>query len=143
MYDPVCVTRGIDDPTALQIPYTKAPFSRASSMAANVSAVSPDCEMAITTSLGLITELRYLNSEAYSTSTGILQNVSIKYLPINPLCHEVPQASITIRLALSSVCLLSMIAASFTSLRSTLTLPFIQLIRHSGCSNISFSIKCG
>ena len=44
MYDPVCVALGIEDPTALHIPYINAPLFLASSTAANVSAVSPDWE---------------------------------------------------------------------------------------------------
>jgi hypothetical protein len=50
VYDPACVALAMDDPTTLQTPMMVAPFDFASSMAARVSAVSPDCEMAITTS---------------------------------------------------------------------------------------------
>ena len=42
----------------------------------------------------------YLNSEAYSTSTGILANSSIRYSPIKPACQEVPQAMMMILSAL-------------------------------------------
>ncbi len=48
----------MEEPTTLQIPNTKAPFSLASLMAARVSAVSPDWEIAITISPLLITGLR-------------------------------------------------------------------------------------
>ena len=80
----------------------KAPFSFASCTAASVSAVSPLCEMAITTSPLPTTGFLYLNSEAYSTSTGMRQSVSMICLPIRPACHDVPQATITTRFASSS-----------------------------------------
>ncbi len=50
VYEPAWVARAMDDPTTLQIPIMVAPFDLAISMAASVSAVSPDCEMAITIS---------------------------------------------------------------------------------------------
>ena len=58
MYDPVSVARGMLEPMALHIPYINAPFSFASFIAARVSAVSPLCERAITTSFSVITGLR-------------------------------------------------------------------------------------
>ena len=91
MYAPALVSLDIEEPTTLQTPKTKAPFSLANFIAAKVSAVSPDCEIAITTSLLEIIGFLYLNSEAYSTSTGILANSSITYSATNPACHEVPQ----------------------------------------------------
>jgi len=42
--------------------------------------------------------LRYLNSEAYSTSTGILAKSSNKYSPTKPACHDVPQPIMIMRL---------------------------------------------
>ena len=42
----------------------------------------------------------YLNSDAYSTSTGIRARSSIKYSATKPACQEVPQA--TIRFGLRS-----------------------------------------
>ena len=42
------------DPTTLQIPKMVAPLDLANLMAAKVSAVSPDCDMAITISFSLI-----------------------------------------------------------------------------------------
>ena len=75
MYDPASVIREIDDPTTLQIPSIVAPFDFASSSAANVSAVSPDCDIAITMSFSLIIGFLYLNSLAYSTSTLIELNL--------------------------------------------------------------------
>ena len=48
---PAEVARVMEEPTTLQIPKVKAPFSLAISNAANVSAVSPDCEIAMTISL--------------------------------------------------------------------------------------------
>ena len=76
-----------------------APFDFANSKAANVSAVSPDCEIAITTSFSLIIGFLYLNSLAYSTSTLIRAKSSIKYSPTKAACHEVPQATMIKRLA--------------------------------------------
>jgi len=64
------------EPTTLQTPNTNAPLDFASFIAARVSAVSPDWEIAITTSFSVITGFLYLNSDAYSTSTGILANSS-------------------------------------------------------------------
>ena len=52
---PVCIemypsaTRMACEPMALTMLHSVAPFLRPSSMAASVSAVSPDCEMASTT----------------------------------------------------------------------------------------------
>ena len=65
VYTPASVSLAIDDPTTLQIPKTVAPFSLASSIAANVSAVSPDWEIAKMTSPSLIIGFLYLNSEAW------------------------------------------------------------------------------
>src|SRR5437868_98067 len=54
----------------LVIASTAAPRPRAVRIAASVSAVSPDCEIPITRSPAPTTGLRYLYSEAMSTSTG-------------------------------------------------------------------------
>ena len=51
-----------------------------------------DLGLANTTSDSCIIGFLYLNSEAYSTSTGILAKSSNKYSPINPACHDVPHA---------------------------------------------------
>jgi hypothetical protein len=51
-------SRVICDPIALVSASTRAPRSEARRMAASVSAVSPDCEMAITRSPGPMTGLR-------------------------------------------------------------------------------------
>jgi hypothetical protein len=48
VYAPVCVSLAIEEPTTLHTPYTKAPLDFANFIAASVSAVSPDCEIAIT-----------------------------------------------------------------------------------------------
>ena len=58
VYAPAWLARGIDAPTTLQIPMMVAPLDFANSMAAKVSAVSPDCEMAKTKSPSLIIGLR-------------------------------------------------------------------------------------
>ena len=80
-------------PTTLQIETILAPFFFASLNAANVSAVSPDWEIAINrTSLSTIGSL-YLNSDAISTSTGSLTSSSIINLPTRPACHDVPHAT--------------------------------------------------
>ena len=52
MYAPQCVALEIELPTTLHTPKINAPRSFANSTAAKVSAVSPDCEMAITMSVG-------------------------------------------------------------------------------------------
>ncbi|MPN50000.1 hypothetical protein SDC9_197625 [bioreactor metagenome] len=58
MYVPVSVVLAMEEPTALTIPKIKAPLSLARLIAAKVSAVSPDWEMAITTSWASITGFR-------------------------------------------------------------------------------------
>ena len=93
---PQFVSLDTELPGTLQRPTVIAPCSLAYFIAARVSAVSPDCEIAITTLLLSTKVLLYLNSEAYSTWTGIFANLSIKFLPISPACHEVPQAVINI-----------------------------------------------
>ena len=81
-------------PATLHIPIVSAPWLFAFLIAANVSAVSPDWEIAMTIVLSSIKAWLYLNSEAYSTWTGILANRSIKFFPISPACHDVPHAVI-------------------------------------------------
>ena len=56
-----------------------------------MSAVSPDCEIGMIMSFSLITGFLYLNSDAYSTSTGFLRSSSKKYSPNRLACQEVPQ----------------------------------------------------
>ena len=114
MYVPVSDSLAIELPTPFTMPYTKAPCDLACCMAARVSAVSPDCEMATTTSSGSMTGSLYLNSLAYATSTGILQKCSSSCLPIKPACHDVPQLTITMRRALSNLLLLEVTAESIT-----------------------------
>ena len=103
VYAPAFVSLAIEDPTTLQTPKTKAPFDFASFIAAKVSAVSPDCEIAIITSFEVIIGFLYLNSDAYSTSTGIRALSSIRYSPTKPACQEVPQAIIIIRSAFTNL----------------------------------------
>ena len=76
IYIPESVSLEIVDPTTLQTPYRNGLNSLANLIAANVSAVSPDCETGIIISSWFIIGFLYLNSEAYSTSTGILANSS-------------------------------------------------------------------
>ena len=53
------------------IPMVRQPRRRASRSAARVSAVSPDWLIPSTRVSGVRTAFRYLNSDAYSTVTGI------------------------------------------------------------------------
>ena len=71
-------------PTTLVTANTLAPFACPSLKTAKVSAVSPDWLNTIIKVLSVITASLYLNSEAISTSTGILTNFSIAYFPITP-----------------------------------------------------------
>ena len=96
VYAPEWVSLEIEDPTTLQTPKTNAPFFLASFIAAKVSAVSPDWEIAITMSLSLMTGFLYLNSDAYSTSTGILDKPSKIYSASYPSFQEVKQENIVI-----------------------------------------------
>src|SRR5688572_32764849 len=118
-----------------------APFDFANSIAANVSAVSPDCEIAITMSPSLMIGLRYLNSDAYSTSTGILQNSSNMYSATRPACHDVPQATIIIRSALDNLFTYSRIPPNTNRLDCESNLPRKQSLIERGCSQISFNMK--
>ncbi len=103
VYTPASVSRGMLEPTTLQMPTTTAFAALANRIAANVSAVSPLWLMAITKSFSLMIGLRYLNSEAYSTSTGMRAYSSIKYSPTKPACHDVPHATMIILSALSNL----------------------------------------
>ncbi len=132
-YDTASVRRAMLEPTALTKLYVKMPCSFTNSMAAKVSAVSPDCEMAITISSGNKTGLRYLNSEAYSTSTVMRAKFSNKYLATKPACHDVPQAVIIIRRAFKN---LSMCGnnSSNKMLYCRSSRAFIMLRKTLGCS---------
>ena len=99
MYEPESDSLAIDEPTTLHIPYIKAPLDLANLIAARVSAVSPDWDIAIIISSLLTTGSLYLNSEAYSTSTEILAIFSNIYSAIKAECHDVPQAIIVILFA--------------------------------------------
>ena len=70
-----------------------APFSLESFNAAIVSAVSPDWDIKIHKVLSSIIGSLYLNSEAISTSVGILQSFSKIFLATKPACIAVPQAT--------------------------------------------------
>ena len=118
-----------------------APFSFASFIAASVSAVSPLWLTATTMSSLKITGFLYLNSLAYSTSTGIWQASSMKYLPMRAECQLVPQAQMMILRAFRNRFLLSNIPDSITSLFFASILPPRQVLIASGCSYISFSMK--
>ena len=113
----------MEDPTTLQTPKTKAPLDFANLMAASVSAVSPDCEMAMMTSFSVMIGFLYLNSEAYSTSTGILAKSSKMYSATKPACQDVPQATIMILSALRNLFMLSSTLDIFIMASSRLSLP--------------------
>ncbi len=131
----------MDEPTTLQTPKMIAPFDFANSIAARVSAVSPDCEIAITTSPSRMMGFLYLNSDAYSTSTGIRQNSSIMYSATKPACHDVPQATIIILSALTSLLAYSRIPPSTNLPVCASSLPRKQSLMDLGCSNISLIMK--
>ena len=94
---PESVARAIDEPTTLTIPSTVAPRSLASSTAANVSRVSPDWLIVITTVPSSMIGLRYRNSLAYSVSVGIRARCSNKNSPTKAAWNAVPQAVIMSR----------------------------------------------
>jgi len=64
----------------LMMPRVCAPCCLANLIAANVSAVSPLCEIAMTRSSLLINGSLYLNSEAISLRVGIFVSFSKRYL---------------------------------------------------------------
>jgi len=128
-------------PTTFVIPRTLIPFAFASRIAARVSAVSPDWLIVITRSPFFRTGFLYLNSLAYSTSTGIRAYSSIRYSATSPACHDVPHA---IKIILSIL----LKSSSFNRNPSSLTipssiriLPLNALVIVSGCSKISLSMK--
>ena len=59
------------EPTTFTMPTTVEPAPFATRSASSVSAVSPDCEIAIVSVPGTRSSRRYRNSEAYSTETGM------------------------------------------------------------------------
>ena len=59
-----------------------------------MSAVSPDWDKKIHKVLSSTIGSLYLNSDAISTSVGILQSFSIEFFPVSPACIAVPQATI-------------------------------------------------
>ena len=79
------------------IAYAFAPRAFAIFTAASVSAVSPDCEMARQSTRSPTSGSPFRNSLASSTWTGTRASASIMSRPERPACHEVPQATITIR----------------------------------------------
>jgi len=75
----VSTSRAIVLSTTLMMPSVFAPCCFASLIAANVSAVSPLCEMAMMRSSLLINGSLYRNSEAISLRVGILVSFSRRY----------------------------------------------------------------
>ena len=93
VYRTASASRGIWLPLVLQMASTLAFWVLACWTASKVSAVSPDCEMAITSVWLSKTGSRYLNSLASSTSTGNRVQCSIAYLASSPEWNAVPQAT--------------------------------------------------
>ena len=96
VYTTISASLAIDEPLTLTIAIVSAPACFASSSAALVSAVSPDCDITIIRSSSLIRGSLYLNSDAISTVTDTLAIFSIIYFPTIPACIAVPQATIYI-----------------------------------------------
>ncbi len=142
IYVPASTSLAIVLPITLTIPIVVAPSFCASFMAARVSAVSPLWLISITTSSLLIIGFLYLNSEAYSTSVGILQYCSSIYSPTKPACQAVPHPVIINLFALNNLSETFSRPPSFTTPVSKLILPLYVFCKASGCSQISFSIKC-
>ena len=84
----------------------------------------------------------YRNSDAISTSTGILQNSSIMNLPTREACQDVPHDVKTILFIPDMSSLDSPISLRKTSPVSSDILPRNVSVMAVGCSNISFSMKC-
>ncbi len=80
----------------------------------------------------------YLNSEAYSTSTGIFKYFSKKYSITKPACQDVPQPIIIILLQLSNLFVYLLIPPSI--IFSFFILPSIDCFKEKGCSIISFNM---
>ena len=96
VYTTISASLAIDEPLTLTIAIVSAPLCFASSKAAFVSAVSPDCDITIIRSPSPISGSLYLNSDAISTTTGTLTSFSITYFPTIPACIAVPQATMYI-----------------------------------------------
>ena len=101
-------------------------------MAALVSAVSPDCDMAIIRHVLSINGSIYLNSDAISTLTGFLASLSITYLPTSPACIAVPQATIYILLYADNFCISNPSAEK--SGRPSVILGVTVVLKDVGCS---------
>ena len=129
------------EPTTFTIPMMRQPRRRASLSAASVSAVSPDWLIPMTRVVGVSTGLRYRNSEAYSTVTGILAISSIMRAPISPACQLVPQAVMTILSTASSSRSDMVIPPSLEIPSSSSSRPRMTSRRDDGCSRISLYMK--
>ena len=108
--------------------------------AAKESAVSPDWLIMSTSVPSSKIGLRYLNSLATSTSTGILDKPSKIYFAVTPVWYAEPQATIIIFL-------IALISSSVIFSSSITTLPSCNLgfkvsATAFGCSYTSFNIKC-
>ena len=129
-------------PTTFTIPSVCAPRCFASRRAASVSAVSPLWEIPMTSVRSSTMGLRYRNSEAYSTSTGMRASSSSMYSPIKPACHEVPHAVRTTRSISKSSSSLRLRPASLAVPSSSRSRPPSVSRMLVGCSMISLSMKC-
>ena len=81
------------EPGTLTMEDVFTPISFAYLSAARVSAVSPDWEMSMSTVFFATAGMRYLNSLAVSTLTGIRASFSMTYFPTIPACMAEPQAT--------------------------------------------------
>ena len=119
-----------------------APFRAASSIAARVSAVSPDCEMDTTRVRSSITASRYRSSEELSASDGTRVRDSIHVRPTVAACRLVPIPVSTTLLNPAISSSENGMSSTSTSEASKETLPLNVFKTASGCSLISLSIKC-
>ena len=119
-----------------------AHFPRTASIAANVSAVSPDWLTEITSVRRSISGSRYLNSEELSVSQGIRASDSIQYRPIIAACKLVPIPTSTMRSTAARASSDIVKSSNVTSYVSNETLPRMASATARGCSSISFRVKC-
>ena len=110
--------------------------------ASSVSIVSPLWLMTNTSVFLSMGALRYLNSLAYSTSTGILAYFSIRYSATRHACHAVPHAQKSMR-SIWRIWVGVMLSPLRTAVElSSEILPLMAFSRTVGCSMISFCMKC-
>ena len=126
--------------TLLQIPSVRKPLRRLSRKAPNVSAVSPLWLMAKTSVLPLMGVLRWRNSLAYSTSTGILASCSIRYSLTRAACNAVPHPVSTTRETSRNSAAVTFKPPSLAVHSSVFSRPRMASRTECGCSKISLSM---